>query len=283
MDAALRWLREHSGWLLVLDNADSPEAAAAVEELLGQLQEGHVLVTSRLADWSGGIAALELDVLCEDDSIALLLERTAGRRREERTDEGDARALAHELGGLALALEQAGAFIGKLRVSLGDYLRRWRERERKVREWHDERLMKYPRSVAVTWDTSVSQLQPPALALLRLLCWFAPEPIPRALMETGVTRQVLAEGVQRLLPSAAGPGPPPTEVEDALAALAGFSLLKWPPPRAGRHVNGCRQLSAKGGSTGRCSFSTTTCQAVPRRATCDPGRNGNPHGLTWPR
>jgi hypothetical protein len=32
--AVFRWLSEHSGWLLILDNADTPEAAAEVEKTL---------------------------------------------------------------------------------------------------------------------------------------------------------------------------------------------------------------------------------------------------------
>ncbi|MCP4874544.1 MAG: hypothetical protein GY896_03590 [Gammaproteobacteria bacterium] len=37
--AALRWLNQHPGWLLILDNADTPEAATAVEDLLPSLAQ----------------------------------------------------------------------------------------------------------------------------------------------------------------------------------------------------------------------------------------------------
>ena len=36
--AVQRWLSEHSDWLVILDNADTPEAAKAVEELLPRLR-----------------------------------------------------------------------------------------------------------------------------------------------------------------------------------------------------------------------------------------------------
>jgi len=42
---ALRWLDEHHGWLLILDNANTYDAAEAVEALLPQLRAGHVVVT----------------------------------------------------------------------------------------------------------------------------------------------------------------------------------------------------------------------------------------------
>ncbi len=141
--AALRWLEEHPGWLLILDSVDSREAAEAVEALLPRLQGGHVLITARASDWSGGVTAVELRELSEAAAVAFLLERTQGRRPESASDEADARALAEALGCLALALEQAGAFIWQKRVSMVDYLVRWRAREAKVRTWHDERLMQY--------------------------------------------------------------------------------------------------------------------------------------------
>ena len=131
--AALRWFAEHSGWLLILDNVDTTAAAEAVEGLFNQLQEGHVLVTSRLSDWAGGIDALELDVLDEPNAVAFILERTQQRRMQQGTDASDALALAKELGGLILALEQAGAFIAQKHLSIAGYLQRWRERETKVR------------------------------------------------------------------------------------------------------------------------------------------------------
>jgi AAA domain len=44
--AAVRWLEQHDGWLLVLDNVDTPKAATAAEEILPRLRGGHVLITS---------------------------------------------------------------------------------------------------------------------------------------------------------------------------------------------------------------------------------------------
>ena len=229
VNAVKRWLAEHPGWLLILDNVDTPQAAEAVAGLLPRLAAGRVLVTSRLTDWSGSFQALELDMLGEQDAADFLLERTHGRRRAAAADEADALALAKELGGLALALEQAGAFIWQKRVSIADYLSRWREREKKVREWHDARLMNYPRSLAVTWDTSFEQLDAPARALLRMLCWLASEPVPRALLESETAQQQLRASVATIRDTGelANADPDKADMEDSLAALAGLSFIKW--------------------------------------------------------
>ena len=123
--AVLRWLNAHPGWLLIIDNVDGPEAAAAVDLLLPSLQNGQVLITSRRSDWGGGVHSLSLDTLSEADAADFLLEKTADRRTPTATDAADAVRLAQTLGGLALALEQAGAFINKIRISLRDYQARW--------------------------------------------------------------------------------------------------------------------------------------------------------------
>jgi tetratricopeptide (TPR) repeat protein len=193
INATLRWLQAHEGWLLIIDNVDTTEAAAQVEELVGALRGGTILITSRLTDWSAGITSRDLDVLPLEAAAEFLLERTKDRRRSLPEDESDARALAGELETLALLLEQAGAFIFTKRTSLHDYLRRWRERDQTVREWFDERLMKYPCSVVTTWDTSIQQLSPAGLSLLHQLSWLAPEPIPRSLLSEGAMQDALAE------------------------------------------------------------------------------------------
>jgi hypothetical protein len=109
-----RWLSGNPGWLLlILDNADTAEAAVEVEKALPKLQGGDVIITSRLADWSTAVQTAELDVLAEEDAGAFLLERTEERRKKTNADTDNASVLARELGGLAqdlaLALEQVGA------------------------------------------------------------------------------------------------------------------------------------------------------------------------------
>lgn len=181
--AALQWLKQHPGWLLILDNVDSEEAAQAVENLLGQLSgSGQMLITSRLSNWSGGVETLALDILTETDAVDFLLERTATRRRKQTDDQEQARQLAITLGQLALALEQAGAMIEVKRMSFTQYLEQWQHQHEQVLTWFDARLMQYPMSVAVTWQTSFDQLNQPARELLYKLAWFAPDPIPENLL-----------------------------------------------------------------------------------------------------
>ncbi|MBL8481216.1 MAG: toll/interleukin-1 receptor domain-containing protein, partial [Rhodocyclaceae bacterium] len=168
--AVCRHLRVTPGWLLIVDNADSVSAAAAVEQLALDLAGGSLLVTSRIANWGGGVDLHAVDLLAADAAAAFLIERTRGRRRVQATDVADAHALAEqELQCLPLALEQAGAFIAKMGISIAGYRARWQKGEAKLRQFHDARLMHYPASVAATWLTSMDAAGAPARAVLYVL------------------------------------------------------------------------------------------------------------------
>ncbi|MGA8172197.1 MAG: DUF4062 domain-containing protein, partial [Methylocystis sp.] len=182
----LDWLRHNPGWLLVIDNLDTPEALKAAEGILANMSHGHAVVTTRLANFSAHFTPLEVDVLSLDAAVAFLMERTKGRRRETAGDAGDARAIAVDLGQLALALEQAGAYVSRRRQGFSDYRREWARESAKLLGWHDDSVTGYPRSVAVTWRTSVAQMSEGARALMEHLAFLAPEPAPEALLDVAV-------------------------------------------------------------------------------------------------
>jgi len=211
--AVLRRLAKQPGWLLILDNVDSEDAAAAVDALVARLHGGHVLLTGRLARWGAEVEAIELDLLTEEAAAGFLLARTDTEkgRRATQEDAAHATALARELGFLPLALEQAGAAIAGRRLTLVGYLREWQSRRDQVLTWFDPRVSHYPASLAVTWQTSVDRLSAPARRLLERLAWLGPEPIPESLLEVPVSDLSEEE-------SSLGP-------RDALVELATCSLV----------------------------------------------------------
>lgn len=204
--AVLRWLQENPDWLLILDNADNSAAAQAVESMLPQLTVGRVIITSRLSKWSKQLYGMQIDVLAHEDATKFLLERTIIHRQKELdiVDNLEASALANDLGGLALALEQAGAYIEARNITLGEYRKRWKSNEKLVRAWFNEQLMQYPWSVAVTWQTSFIQLSEKGKEILNYLSWLSSEVMPRVAFED-IT----------------------TDVEDGISDLANFSLLTF--------------------------------------------------------
>lgn len=182
--AVLRWLAAHPGYLLVVDNVDTDDARDHAIEVLARLPVGHVLITSRLHTWPGDILRTPLAVLSDTDSRDLLLKyRSSPKAPAPDTDAADALSLAHDLDGLALALEQAAAYLNVLAITIAEYHERWKTNAARVREWHDPAQMGYPASVATTWLTSFEQLAAASQALLNLLSWLAPDPIPRFLLK----------------------------------------------------------------------------------------------------
>jgi hypothetical protein len=209
--AVLDWLRANPGWLLILDNIDTPQALAEAVQLIGQLAGGHVVITSRLANFPADVDPLEVDVLDVGDAADFLLERTARQRRPAADDKAMAGELAMDLGGLALALEHAGAYIVRHRASFRRYRELWQGSRDKVISWSDPAVTYYPRAIAATWQTSVAQLADPARRLLERLAWLAPEPVPEFLLDVPVPED---EG---------------EDLHEALADLAAYSLATRDP------------------------------------------------------
>ena len=159
IEAVLRWLEAHPTWLMILDNVDDDKAVAAVTKLMARLKGGHVIVTARAANFPASLRKLELDVLDEDAATAVSPGAHTRRSRDERMTTRRRRAtIARELGGLALGLEQAGAYIATERIGFARYLKLWgesrREGARLVRPGLDGLRT---RRLATTWATSVDR------------------------------------------------------------------------------------------------------------------------------
>ena len=208
--AVLNWLHTNARWLLILDNVDTEDAQDAVLDLLPQLNNGHVLITSRRTTWSETTEQIELDVLSASAAVDFLLDRTVKKRSATATDGTDAATLARLLGYLPLALEQAGAFIARNAISFADYLQRWQSREQKVLGWNKNLLNRYDHSVLTTWAVTFDQLDPDGQGILHLLCWLAPDPIPVELIK----KQTSADGTD------------PIDSESGILNLVDFSFLK---------------------------------------------------------
>ena len=105
-------------WLLVFDNAPDRASVAAFVPPAGP---GRVLITSRNQIWPPG-QAVEVPVLDRAVAAGFLAARTGDADRRAALE------LAGELGGLPLALEQAGAYMQASGRSIAEYLGLFRAR-----------------------------------------------------------------------------------------------------------------------------------------------------------
>lgn len=222
--AVLHWLQTNPGWLLMLDAADTVDAANAVMQLTPKLHGGQVLITSRISHWEGSVQPLGIHVLDEKPAVAYLMDRTASNRQPHGDDEAQAKAIAADLGRLALALEQAAAYINARSCSFAAYRERWQPARDRLLQFHDPLATHYEKSVAATWLTTFEQLSDNGRRLLNILAWFAPEPIPRSLLSVdggpfaAESESGAAEEQWPLLVE---------DAEEALADLKTFSLITW--------------------------------------------------------
>ena len=205
-EGAVQWLAAHSGWLVILDNVADP---ADVAPLLARARAGRYLITSRRASgWHAtGVAPVQLDVLDPAEAQALL----AAILTPDQPGGLDAAAeLCAELGFLPLAIEQAGAYLAQAAATPREYL---------------GLLARYPaamyqaapeggdaaRTIARIWRVSLDRLADDPLAgqVLRILAWYAPDGIPRMLLDGLADPPAVLRAVGRLAAYSmltAGPG-----------------------------------------------------------------------------
>jgi tetratricopeptide (TPR) repeat protein len=184
--AARERLRTRDRWLVVFDNAaDGP----AVRPWLPQ-GPGHVLITSRSADFVGVAAPVEVDTFTRAESVLFLHSYLPS------LDPADADRLAAALGDLPLGLTQAAGLLVETGMPAGEYLQELDRHAAGVLDEH--RPVDYDRSLAAAVGLSVEKLRrvdPAGLQLARVCAWLAPEPVPLSWFATageGVLPQPLA-------------------------------------------------------------------------------------------
>jgi hypothetical protein len=228
-------LDRHSGWLLVIDNVDDLEAMrigqSAAGDANGWLRRstaGLIVVTSREADphsW-GRFGQLHLlGTLSDGDGAKVLhdLAASAGPM-------SDAARLSARLGGLPLALHQAGQYLAfpfaPVR-SFNAYKDRLGEQFADLFGGaQDERS-----TLTRTWELSLDALErhgcPQSRSLLRVLACFAPSiEIPPALLD----QEILGSACKGIGPSGVAPG------LNGLLKLGLVSEGTAPHPRHGKGV-----------------------------------------------
>ncbi|SNX62839.1 tetratricopeptide repeat protein [Streptomyces sp. TLI_55] len=176
---ALQWLGSHTGWLLVLDNVSDP---VDIDVVLSRATSGRLLITSRRAtSWRGRAEPIELDVLSTVEATALF---TRGQGTPGG-DQDDITELCTELGCLPLAVAQAAAYCEQHDCSAREYLDDLADYPADMYEATDE-SGDAERTIARIWHVTLARIadDPLAVHILLMLAWYAPEEIPRALLDS---------------------------------------------------------------------------------------------------
>jgi tetratricopeptide (TPR) repeat protein len=224
VSAVLAWFGAHGNWLLVVDNADDVKV---LQSFLPSLCGGHILVTSRSRNTQdvGILHPIEVPELTVNEASKFLLRRI-GRSVFDIQEEESLQKLAEVLGGLPLALEQAGAYMMAKQTRIDTYLSAYLKMEVGLLERHRPSLGNYSKSVATTWALNFAEVDKCQSAgdLLRISAFLAPDQIPLNRLANGDIE--LAE-LSDFVPFEFG-----TEelsLDEVLAELSRYSLIRRRP------------------------------------------------------
>ena len=222
VEAVKTWLAGRSKWLLILDNADD---LTIVKEFLPPAFQGHLLITTR-AQVTGSLAhKIEIDVMSPETGALLLLRRAglitpdSSLEQASLADVAVAKELSEEMGGLPLALDQAGAYIEEVSCGLQDYQQLYQTRQAELLKERGGVMPDHPESVATTWSLAfqkVEQSNPAASDLLRLCAFLHFDAIPE---------EMITKGAEHLGPQLQATASDPLALNKAITALRAYSLL----------------------------------------------------------
>lgn len=189
--AMQQWFMAQSNWLLILDNADD---LAVINPFLPKAARGHILLTTRTGALGGLAQSSVLKPLDVEDGALCLLRRAGylqgnkSLRDASTTSMNAARRLSELMGGLLLALEQAGAYIEDTGCGVVKYLETYQRYRPEIQQLLHGAVPEYQLPVASAWTISkevVEQTNPAAAEILRLSAFLAPDAIPDEIFTQG--------------------------------------------------------------------------------------------------
>jgi len=223
IEAVKMWLQTHRSWLLILDNADE---LAIVREFVPPVFGGHILLTTRAQSMGQLAKRIEVETMSQDVGALFLLRRVglvaenASLDTAPSDDTTTAREICEELGGLPLALDQAGAYIEETACGLKDYQHLYHVRRSDLLKKRGGLIEDHREGVSTTWSLSFKRVEEKNPAAADLLCFCAfvhPDAIPE---------EMITEGVSYLGPRLQEVVSDPLLLNEAIAALLAYSLVR---------------------------------------------------------
>jgi hypothetical protein len=172
---------------------------------------GAIVLTTRASQTQPLAEPLQVEEMDEQTGAAFVLRRARFLRSDQALEEAlpqdqqAARQLCQLVGGLPLALDQAGAYIDETQCSFQNYLRFY-QRDQHVRMQLLKRRGKitagHPDPVATTWALAfakVEQASPAAAELLRACAFLDPDLIPEDLLRQGAPHWEQRLKTQRMM------------------------------------------------------------------------------------
>ncbi|QRW06357.1 kinesin light chain [Ceratobasidium sp. AG-Ba] len=177
-ESALKWLgNRRERWLMIIDNADDPDVD--LQSYFPAGDTGSILVTTRIKHYAalsrGDDSDSQVGNLKPDEAMRLLLKAAKMKDTGLPASERDvARRLLEDVGCLALAVVQAGAYIFSSGCTIADYYDMFLQHHKTTLEQSTRLPVKtneYKHSVYTTWHMSYEKLGKNAQTILHLVAF----------------------------------------------------------------------------------------------------------------
>ena len=152
---ALKWISRKSDWLMVYDNAES-----GVKKFLPPGNGGNVLITSRNFELCRITEdSMEVHGMEEEEALSLL-SKSASLNYTSQDVQILAKQLVSKLGGIPLAIDQAGAYMIACRCPLQDYLELYAKHHNQLMiDPSFKHASDYGSSTYETWEISMKEIE----------------------------------------------------------------------------------------------------------------------------
>lgn len=225
MAAVQHWLSTNGTWLLIWDNVEDPEL---LQRFLPPARQGAILITTRRPALGTLAQSIELPTMTPEEGSVFVLRRakflqensSGAQRSYVSAREEEAQELVRVMGGLPLALDQAGAYIEETGCSIADYLHHYTHQRAQLLGRRGTSGRDHPHAVTTTFSLAyahIKQHNPLAADLLSLCAFLYAEGIPEELFVAD--------------PSSAGPALAANRyrLDQVIATLRTFSLVQRRP------------------------------------------------------
>jgi tetratricopeptide (TPR) repeat protein/transcriptional regulator with XRE-family HTH domain len=195
--AVQRWLATHGQWLLIWDNV---EDLALLNRFLPSARSGATLITTRRQSLGTLARGLDLLPMEREEGMLFLLRRAKVLAPDATSTQAHqlatcmpaqyvaAEELVKAVGGLPLALDQAGAYLEAMQCGLPAYLELFHARRAALLQQRGEGIRDHPESVSATFTLAIAattQRHPAVWDFLRVCAFLQPDAIPEELFRQG--------------------------------------------------------------------------------------------------
>jgi tetratricopeptide (TPR) repeat protein len=230
--AVQRWLSTHSQWLLIWDNVEDLEL---LQGLLPPTRQGATLITTRRQALGTLARGMDLVPMGREEGMLFVLRRAKVLEPEatcERMHQlaeimpaeyAAAEKLVEAMGGVPLAIDQAGAYIEETGCSVSTYLQRYEQQRARLLDRRGVLGGDHPHSVTATFllaSKRIEQEQSAAADLLHVCVLLHAEAIPE---------ELFVAGAAYLGPELASLATDPYQFDQAIAVLRSLSLVQRQP------------------------------------------------------